>query len=55
MAKRIGISKPFYSQIENKNRRLSYHMAFRISQILNTKPDKIFYEEFLDYETKEFK
>ncbi|MBQ9181258.1 MAG: helix-turn-helix transcriptional regulator [Bacilli bacterium] len=46
MAKLLNISKPFYWQIENNKRRLSYNMAFNISQILKTTPDKIFYEEF---------
>ncbi len=46
MAKKLNISKPFYWQLENNKRRLSYEMAFKISEILKTKPDKIFYEEF---------
>lgn len=46
MADFLGITKSFYWQIENKQRRLSYAMAVRISKIFNTTPDKIFYEEF---------
>lgn len=45
MAEKLGISKAFYSQIENRTRRLSYDMAIKISKIFNSKPDKIFYED----------
>lgn len=41
----LGISKPFYSQIENGRRRLSYDMAVRIASIFKMKPDEIFYED----------
>ena len=41
----LGISKPFYSQIENGRRRLSYDMAVRIANIFKVKPDEIFYED----------
>ncbi len=46
MANALNISKPFYWQLENNKRRLSYNMAVKIATILNTKPDDIFYEEF---------
>lgn len=46
MANNLNISKPFYWQIENNKRRLSYDMAVKIADILNTKPDEIFYQEF---------
>ena len=46
MAEQLGISIPFYSQIENRQRRLSYDMAVRIAHIFKTKPDKIFYDEY---------
>ena len=42
MAKLLNISKPFYWQIENNKRRLSYNMAFNISQILKQLPTKFF-------------
>ena len=42
MAEKLDISKPFYSQIENQNRRLSYEMAIKISSIFGLKPDDIF-------------
>ncbi len=46
MAEELGISKPFYSQLENDKRTLSYKMAIKIADILKTKPDKIFYDDF---------
>ena len=45
MAEKLGISKPFYSQIENRKRRLSYEMAIKISNIFGLKPDDIFYND----------
>lgn len=46
MADYLNISKPFYWQLENGKRRLSYEMAVKISNILESKPDDIFYQEF---------
>ena len=46
MAKELEISGPFYSQIEHKQRRLSYLMAVKIAKIFDMKPDDIFYDEF---------
>lgn len=43
MAKKLGITASFYSQIENKKKRLFYDMAYKISSIFNMKPDDIFY------------
>lgn len=43
MAKILNITPSFYSQIENKKKRLFYDMAFKISAIFNMKPDDIFY------------
>lgn len=43
MAKMLKITPSFYSQIENKKKRLFYDMAFRISAIFNMKPDEVFY------------
>lgn len=45
MSEKLGISKPFYSQIENQKRRLSYEMAIKISNVFGLKPDDIFYED----------
>ncbi len=46
MAQKLNISKAFYWQIENKNRRLSYEMAKKIAAIFKMKPDDLFYEEY---------
>lgn len=43
MAKILKITPSFYSQIENKKKRLFYDMAFKISAIFNMRPDDIFY------------
>lgn len=46
MANILEISKPYYWQLENMNRRLTYEMAIKISSIFNAKPDKIFYNDY---------
>lgn len=46
MAEKLGISKAFYSQLENNKRTISYMMAIKIASIFNKKPDSIFYEDF---------
>ena len=43
MAKELNITPSFYSQIENKRRRLFYDMAVKIADIFNTTPDELFY------------
>lgn len=43
MAKMLKITPSFYSQIENKKRRLFYDTAVKISTIFNMKPDELFY------------
>ena len=45
MAKILKITPSFYSQIENKKRRLFYDTAVKISAIFNMKPDEIFYNK----------
>ncbi len=46
MARLLKISKPFYWQIENEHRKLSYEMAFKIAVVFKTTPDNIFLEYF---------
>lgn len=46
MAEMLGISVPFYSQLENRQRRLTYDMAVKISAIFKTRPDKLFYDDY---------
>jgi len=45
MANLLGISKPFYWQIENGKRRLSYVMAIKISKVFEMMPDELFYDD----------
>lgn len=47
MSEKLGISSSYYSQIESQARGLSYDMAVRISMVLKTKPDVIFYDEHI--------
>lgn len=46
MADMLKMSKSYYCQIENNKRKLTYDIAYRISKILETKPDDLFYEEY---------
>ena len=48
MGEKLGISKPFYCQIENGKRRLTYEMAVKIAKIFNLKPDSLFYNDFME-------
>ena len=41
----LGISKPFYWQIENGKRRLSYERALKIAKIFKVTPDELFYDD----------
>jgi len=45
MADKLGITASFYSQIENKKRRLFYDMAIKIAKIFDMTPDSIFYSK----------
>ena len=45
VAEKVGISKAFYCQLENRKRRLSYDAAIKIAGVFNVKPDYIFYNE----------
>ncbi|MGO4498848.1 helix-turn-helix transcriptional regulator [Paenibacillus sp. 2RAB27] len=47
MATKIAVSKPYYWQIENGKRRLSYELAVKISTVLGKTPDEIFLESKL--------
>lgn len=48
MADALGISKPFYWQLEHDQKRLSYEMAIKIADIFHLKPDDLFYDEYKD-------
>lgn len=45
MAKVLHISKPYYWQIENGTRRVTYEMAIKIAKFFNTTPDQLFFED----------
>ncbi len=49
MADKLKISKPFYSQIENGHRRLTYDMATKIAKIFKVKPDDLFYKDHINF------
>ena len=55
MSEKLGISKPFYCQLENRTRRLSYIMAIKIAAIFEMKPDAIFYEDYVEMEKEKNK
>jgi len=46
MAEKLGITPSFYSQIENKRRRLFYDTACLIAKVFDMKPDDIFYDDY---------
>lgn len=48
VANRVGISKPFYCQLENGQRRLLYENAVKIAKIFKVKPDYLFYDDTLE-------
>jgi transcriptional regulator with XRE-family HTH domain len=41
----LGISKSYYSQLENGRRTLTYAMAVSIASIFDSYPDEIFYDK----------
>lgn len=47
VADKVGISKPFYCQLENGNRRMLYETAVKIASVFNVKPDYLFYNDTL--------
>lgn len=47
VADEIEVSKPYYWQIENGKRGLSYELAVKISSVFNMNPDDIFLPEEL--------
>ena len=43
IAEQLNITISFYSQIENKKKRLYYDTAIKIADIFNMSPDQLFY------------
>lgn len=46
MGEKLGISRPFYRNLEKRSRTLSYDMAIKIANIFGLKPDNLFYEDY---------
>ena len=46
MVKEMNVTRPFYWQLENGKRRLTYERAIQIAKVFKMRPDDIFYEEF---------
>ena len=45
IAEKLDITVSFYSQIENKKKKLYYDTAIKIADIFNMHPDDIFYSK----------
>lgn len=45
ISKMVGISQPYYTQIENGQKRIFYDLAVKISKVFNLMPDDIFYDK----------
>ena len=43
MAELLDITAAYYSQLENKKRRLFYDMAVKLAAIFDLKPDELFF------------
>ena len=46
VAKKVGICKASYWQIENGNRRIYYDLAIKIANVFDKKPDDLFYDYY---------
>ena len=53
MSEKLGISKAFYFQLENGDRKLTYNMAIKIADIFKVKPDTLFYDDYAAQKRKE--
>ncbi len=45
----LNISQSMYSYIEIGYERLSYEIAIKLSELFNTTPDELFYDDFKKY------
>lgn len=43
IAEQLNITISFYSQLENKKKKLYYDTAIKIADIFNMRPDELFY------------
>ncbi len=49
VANLVDISETMYVYIENGKRRLSYDMAYKLSNIFDLTPDELFYEDIYEF------
>lgn len=52
MARKLGISKTYYWQIEQGKRRITYELAVKMAEVFNTTPDTLLYEDTVTRLTK---
>lgn len=45
IAEKLNVTISYYSQLENKKKRLYYDTAIKIADIFNMQPDEIFYSD----------
>ena len=48
MARKLGICKTYYWQIEQGKRRLVYSLAFKIADTLHCSTDYLFYDYYME-------
>lgn len=53
MARKLGISKTYYWQIEQGKRRITYDLAMKMATVFNTTPDTLLYEDTVNLLTQE--
>lgn len=46
-AKLVGISKPFYWQLENEKRNFTYELAIRVALVFQTTSDELLYQDVM--------
>ncbi len=54
LADKLGVSQVYIWQIECCKRRLSYTFACKISEVFNTTPDFLFYEDYKNESNSSF-
>lgn len=46
LSKKIGVSRQYLGYVENGEKILSYSLAYRISHVLDMKPDELFLDDY---------
>ena len=52
MARKLGICKTYYWQIEQGKRRINYDLAMKMADIFQSTPDTLLYEDTVTIMTK---